>query len=67
MRLSVDGAGSLGTVPCAYITKSGTEIDLVNRNITHIEALRACGAIIQRAANFTIPLRALFPIEMRRT
>jgi 2-dehydropantoate 2-reductase len=67
MRLAIYGAGSIGTVLGAYITKSGTEIDLVNRNVAHIEALRSRGATIQGAADFTTPVRALLPSKMTGT
>lgn len=43
MKYAIYGAGSLGTVLGAYITKSGTDIELVNRNKAHVEALRKNG------------------------
>jgi hypothetical protein len=36
--------------------KSGTEIDLVNRNVANVEALRGRGATIQSAADFSTPI-----------
>ncbi len=64
MKYCIYGAGSLGTVLGAYITESGTEIDLVNRNRNHVEALRSGGAIIGGTVNKTVPVRCLFPEEM---
>jgi ketopantoate reductase len=32
MNIAIYGAGSLGTILGAYITKSGIEIDLISRN-----------------------------------
>lgn len=51
MRIAIYGAGSLGTVLGAFITKAGTPIDLINRNKTHIEALRKKGAVITGTIN----------------
>lgn len=39
MRTAIYGAGSLGTILGAYITKNGGEIELINRNARHVEAL----------------------------
>ena len=36
-RYAIYGAGSLGTVLGAYITKNGGQIDLINRNRAHVE------------------------------
>ena len=46
MKACIYGAGSLGTVLGAYITKNGGEIDLINRNKAHVEALNKNGAKI---------------------
>ena len=43
-RNAIYGAGSLGTVLGAYITKNGGQIDLINRNKAHVEALKQNGA-----------------------
>ena len=40
MRIAIYGAGSLGTVLGACLTKNGVPVDLVNRNRAHVEALR---------------------------
>ena len=40
-RYAIYGAGSLGTVLGAYITQNGGQIDLINRNKAHVEALKA--------------------------
>lgn len=63
-RYAIYGAGSLGTVLGAYITKSGEKIDLINRNKAHIEALKKNGAKITGAVEMTVPVTALTPDEM---
>ncbi len=63
-RYAIYGAGSLGTILGAYITKSGTDIDLINRNEAHIAALRENGAKIRGTVEMTVPVNALLPMEM---
>lgn len=64
MRSAIYGAGSLGTILGAYITRAGEAIDLVNRNKAHVEALRANGAHVTGTVEFTQKVNALFPDEM---
>ena len=64
MRYAIYGAGSLGTVLGAYLTKNGVDIDMVNHNKAHVEALRAHGAVIEGTVQMTAPVRALLPEEM---
>ncbi len=63
-RYAIYGAGSLGTVLGAYITKNGGKIDLINRNKAHVDALRAKGAIINGTVEMNVPVSALTPDEM---
>ena len=64
MRIAIYGAGSLGTVLGAYLTKNGVPVDLVNRNKAHVDALNANGARITGTVNLTVPVTALLPEEM---
>lgn len=63
-RNAIYGAGSLGTVLGAYITKNKGQIDLINRNKAHVEALRKNGATIKGTVNMTVPVTAMTPDEM---
>ena len=63
-RYAIYGAGSLGTVLGAYVTKNGGQIDLINRNRAHVDALRKNGAIINGTVDMTVPVSALTPDEM---
>ncbi|MBR4361064.1 MAG: 2-dehydropantoate 2-reductase [Clostridia bacterium] len=65
MQYAIYGAGSLGTVLGAYLTKNGVDIELVNRNRAHVEALREKGAHITGTVEMTVPVRAIFPEEMK--
>lgn len=63
-RYAIYGAGSLGTVLGAYITKNGGNIDLINRNRAHIDALKKNGAKINGTVDIIVPVNALTPDEM---
>ncbi len=63
-RFAIYGAGSLGTVLGAYISKKGGKIDLVNRNKAHVDALNKNGAKITGLADFCAPVKAITPDEM---
>lgn len=63
-RYAIYGAGSLGTVLGAYITKNGGQIDLVNRNRAHVAALNGNGAKITGTLEMTVPVKAITPEEM---
>ena len=64
MRAAIYGAGSLGTILGAYITKNGGSIELINRNKVHIEALQKNGARVTGTVNFTQQVTAYTPQEM---
>ena len=64
MRTAIYGAGSLGTILGAYITKNGGQVELINRNKAHIEALQTKGAQVVGTVNFTQPVTAYLPEQM---
>jgi 2-dehydropantoate 2-reductase len=64
MKCAIYGAGSLGTILGAYLTKGGVDVDLVNRNKAHTEALKQRGATVTGTVNMTVPVKALLPEEM---
>ena len=64
MRCAIYGAGSLGTVLGAYMTKAEVDVELVNRNKEHVAALREKGAHITGTVEMTVPVKALTPDEM---
>ena len=61
MKCAIYGAGSLGTVLGAYMTKAGIPVELVNRNRKHVEALQSSGAHITGTVELTVPVTALTP------
>ena len=64
MKCAIYGAGSLGTVLGAYMTRSGLPVELINRNKEHVAALREKGAHITGTVEMTVPVHVLFPEEM---
>ena len=64
MRAAIYGAGAMGTVLGAFIARAGVQIDLINRNQKHVEALRQKGAHVVGSVDFVQPVRALLPQEM---
>lgn len=63
-RCAIYGAGSLGTVLGAYITKNGGNIVLVNRNQSHVRTLIEKGAHITGTVEMTVPVKAITPDQM---
>lgn len=64
MRSAIYGAGSLGTILGAFITKKGGQIDLINHNAAHVKALQENGAKVVGTLEFTQPVSAILDTEM---
>lgn len=64
MRAAIYGAGSLGTILGAFITKNGGQIDLINRNKAHVAALKANGATVCGTMEFKQAVNAYTVDEM---
>ena len=65
MRVAIYGAGSLGTILGAFISKAGVSIELINRNKAHVKALQEKGACIVGTLEFKQPVVAYTPEEMQ--
>jgi len=64
MKTAIFGTGSLGTALGALLVKQGVDIDLIDKDKEQVEALRAKGARVSGAYDFTVPVNALYPEEM---
>ena len=64
MRIAIYGAGSLGTILGAYISKAGIAIELINRNKAHVEALQKNGVTVTGTVQFNQPVTAYTPDQM---
>ncbi|MDR2479113.1 MAG: 2-dehydropantoate 2-reductase [Treponema sp.] len=73
-NIAIYGAGSMGTVLGAYLSRAGMAADLITRDKAHIEALKNAGAQIGGTASFSTPPfdgaggrgLALLPSEMQK-
>lgn len=66
-RIAILGAGALGTVLGAYISKAGRQVDLIDSYGEHVEALNRFGARVTGMDEFVVPVRALTPDELTGT
>ena len=68
MRIAVYGAGAMGTVLGALLTKGGLKkVELITRNLAHVKGMREKGATIVctgDGSEITVPVTALLPSEM---
>ena len=64
MRVAIYGAGSMGTILGAFITKNGRQVDLINRNEAHVKALQENGARVVGTLEFTQKVTAYTPSAM---
>ncbi len=64
MRAAIYGAGSLGTILGAYITSKGGDIDLINHNEKHVQALNEKGAKIVGTVDFVQKVNAITDKQM---
>lgn len=64
MKMAVYGAGSLGTILGALLTKNGYDIDLIDVNAAHVKALNENGAKVVGHLEMEQPVKALTPDEI---
>ncbi len=67
IKIAVYGAGAMGTVLGALLTKGGLQVDLITRNRTHVERMNTAGATIVcegEGTSFTQAVNAILPEEM---
>lgn len=62
--MAIIGAGSLGTITGALMTKGGYPVDLVDTNRVHVDSLNRDGATITGAIDVRAPVSALTPDDM---
>ncbi len=64
MRIGIMGAGSLGTIMGALLSKGGCAVELIDVNREHVKALNEKGARITGKMELTVPVKALLAEEM---
>jgi 2-dehydropantoate 2-reductase len=68
MKIGIFGAGAMGTVLGAFLTKGGLQVDLITRNKAHVQAMNKNGAVILCEGDGrkeTVKVHALLPEEMK--
>lgn len=66
MNIAIYGAGSLGTILGAYITRKGIAVDLISRNTTHVTGLKRNGARVVGTVDMVVPVSALLPEDVSK-
>lgn len=61
MRMALVGAGSMGTVIGALLSKAGLDVLMVDANREHVEALKASGATVTGHMQLNVPVKAVTP------
>ncbi|KRK58242.1 ketopantoate reductase family protein [Fructilactobacillus fructivorans] len=66
MKIAIYGAGSLGTIIGAYLTKAygKKHVDLIANNDKHIGDLNSQGAHVNGSAEFRVPVSGKIPCEL---
>ncbi|RIU88531.1 ketopantoate reductase family protein [Oceanobacillus picturae] len=67
MRIAIMGAGSLGTIIGAYLSKRNETVELIDVNKEHVDALNQSGATITGTVTETIAVKAITPEQMEGT
>jgi len=67
MKTILLGAGSLGTIAGALITKNGGDVLLVDANKAHVDALNRNGATVTGLTKLNVPVKAITPDQMEGT
>ena len=64
MRIAIMGAGSLGTIIGAFLSKGKEHVELIDVNEEHVKALNETGAAIIGTIKENVPVKAITPKEM---
>lgn len=64
MRIALVGAGSLGTIAGALLSKVGLDIVLVDANKACVDALNADGATVKGHMELVVPVKAVSPEDL---
>jgi 2-dehydropantoate 2-reductase len=65
MRIAVMGVGSLGTILGSMLARDGLDVELVDANQDHVDALNSRGAHVEGLMELTTIVEALTPDLMQ--
>lgn len=63
-RIALMGAGSLGTILGAYLTRGGVNVDLIDVYQAHVDALNEQGATVMGTVELNVKVHAMTPDQM---
>ena len=65
MKITIVGAGAIGGLAGAYMSKAGHDVTLTDRWVEHVDAMKEHGLVIDGVrGDMTIPVRAVHPAEL---
>ncbi|MBI1415642.1 MAG: 2-dehydropantoate 2-reductase [Limimaricola sp.] len=65
MKITIIGAGAIGGLAGAWMTRAGHDVTLVDRWAEHVEALNANGMVIDGVrGELTVPVKAATPAQL---
>ena len=65
MKITIIGAGAIGGLAGAYMTRAGHDVVLVDRWVEHVEAMQSGGLVIDGVrGDLTVPVRATTPAAL---
>ena len=64
MRIAIYGAGAIGTVLGAFLSRDGLDVELITRNERHVKGMNENGAQIIGTLTMTVPVKAILPEQM---
>jgi 2-dehydropantoate 2-reductase len=67
MKIAILGAGSLGTISGAFISKNCDYVVLIDANKEHVNVLNEKGATITGTVDVNVPVKAITPDQMEGT
>ena len=65
MTITIYGAGAIGGLLGAALARAGEDVLLVDKAAEHVEAMNRRGLRISGAEEFTVPVRACLPADLR--
>lgn len=65
MRQAIMGAGSLGTIVGALLSRQGYEIDLIDSWEEHVKVMNAAGATVRGKMELNVPVKAITPDQIQ--
>ncbi|MCL2368165.1 MAG: 2-dehydropantoate 2-reductase [Oscillospiraceae bacterium] len=63
-RIAIIGCGAMGAILGAYMTKAGCDVEMVDTNQPHVDAMNKDGVRVIGLAEFTQPVKAITPDQM---